>query len=427
MIVEKINRSILILIMIVLSGMNCERCNQIKYRDLSSERTIASNRQDFLTKLRQNTIYNSIGTKAVVENEKDWISAFWAMELIQEKTAETYEAIEIGYKHFDSCTKQFQRALLEATYCLYPQSFRTEMNEVAKSTDSPKLFAMAINYLMISDEMDKGNQYMDLMRARFPNWKENPLLKMLAQSIERVTHKYMVPSIKELISCDFFRGKSVVFCFQRENRDYSGVTIIKQKDGQFYRTKREHIFSISHLARSVSNMPGYLTNGNSPQGIYSIQGIDVSDNVFIGPSPTLQLVLPYEVSPQDFFHSVDTDSTWRREIYEAVLPESWKDYLPIWEVYFAGKAGRSEIIAHGTTINPDYYRGFPFYPNTPSLGCITATELWSPKDGGCIYSDQVKFINAIRKVKAENGYFVLINIDNVQNSLHIQELLPLLY
>jgi len=94
--------------------------------------------------------------------------------------------------------------------------------------------------------------------------------------------------------------------------------------------------------------------------------------------------------------------------------------------YYAGKAGRSEIIAHGTTINPEYYRDFPFYPNTPSLGCITTTEFWDKETGERIFSDQQSLINGWKSLKAEKGYFILIEIDMKEQDVTLQELLSLL-
>src|SRR5690606_36928324 len=128
--------------------------------------------------------------------------------------------------------------------------------------------------------------------------------------------------------------------------------------------------------------------------ILSIQGIDISKYVFIGPSPNLQLVLPYEVNPAKYFHSEIIDTVWNKDFYSNLLPDSWKEYLPIYEAYYAGKAGRNEIIAHGTTIDPGFYKNKSYYPFTPSLGCLTTKELWSYETGKIVESDQIKLMNA---------------------------------
>ena len=109
-----------------------------------------------------------------------------------------------------------------------------------------------------------------------------------------------------------------------------------------------------------------------------------------------------------------------------MLPENWQDYVPIYEAFFAGAAGRCEILAHGTTINPDYYLNQPYFPNTPSLGCLTALELWSPLDGKCLYSAQIALIKAFQSVNCDDSYFVVIEIDDKHQPVAIEELLLLL-
>ena len=153
---------------------------------------------------------------------------------------------------------------------------------------------------------------------------------------------------------------------------------------------------------------------------------DVSKNVFIGPSPNLQLVLPFEVSPEVYFHQELKDSIWTNEYYKNLLPESWKNYLPIYESFYAGKAGRNEIIAHGTTIDPDFYKGEIFYPFTPSLGCLTTKEIWSDETGRPKESDQIKLMNKIKSLSTHKGYFVVINIDDKNSSVELNEVKEIL-
>ena len=214
------------------------------------------------------------------------------------------------------------------------------------------------------------------------------------------------------------------FSFHRQNRDYQGLTIIRKSNGKFLRDEFGRLFHIPHLARSNSALPTYITNGNSPQGIYAILGTGQSDNVFIGPSTTLQLRMPFETTMTDF--DQPQEQPWQKEVYQQLLPQSWQDYFPIYGTYYAGMAGRSAIIAHGTTIDPEFYTGLPFYPNTPSLGCITATELWSEKTGKLIYSDQQSLIRAWESLNAKRGYFILIEIDNKQRDVTLNDVLPII-
>jgi hypothetical protein len=133
-------------------------------------------------------------------------------------------------------------------------------------------------------------------------------------------------------------------------------------------------------------------------------------------------VLPFEVNPLTFFHNQITDSSWNEELYNSLLPASWKNYIPIHTTYYAGKAGRTEIIAHGTTIDPGFYNGKSYFPYTPSLGCLTTKEIWSNENGKLIESDQIKFMNAIKLINAEEGFFIVVDIDNQNSAVNLTEI-----
>ena len=202
-----------------------------------------------------------------------------------------------------------------------------------------------------------------------------------------------------------------MFSLQRNDRRFEGRVVLRRADGRFLRNADGTLFSVGQLALSASALPGYLTNGNTPEGIHSFQGFDHAENPFIGPTETIQLVLPYEVPPGVFLHD-GTDARWTIELYAGLLPSSWRSHIRIYEAYYAGAAGRTEIIAHGTTINPAYYRSEPFYPNTPSLGCLTAQEIWSDLDGHRVRSDQQLLVDALHSMSFSGGYCVVVNVDD---------------
>ena len=116
----------------------------------------------------------------------------------------------------------------------------------------------------------------------------------------------------------------------------------------------EKFLRLLNLHRSITNLPGYLTNGNTPQGIFKMYGFKVSMGNFIGPTANVQMGMPVELSLQKFFdNDAISDSTWTIDYYKNLIPKNLQDFLPLYESYYAGLAGRSEIIAHGTTIDPE--------------------------------------------------------------------------
>jgi hypothetical protein len=89
----------------------------------------------------------------------------------------------------------------------------------------------------------------------------------------------------------------------------------------------------------------------------------------------------------------------------------------------AGKIGRNEIIAHGTTVDPEWYAQQPFYPLTPTQGCLCTKEIWSAVNGLRLQSDQIKLVNAIKKAGGANGYCLLIEIDDQQKPVSLKEII----
>jgi hypothetical protein len=317
---------------------------------------------------------------------------------------------------------------MEAACTVYPSELGREVGKVAQQTKNPKNFAMAIHYLLRLHPK-KAHEYNELLHRKFANAEQDPWLSQLERNLEipfevRLNSR---PPMLDLLRQRFPGDAPVIFSFQRRNRDYPGLTVIRKSDGAFVRRPDGSMFSVPQLARSMSNCPGYLTNGNTPQGIFSIQGIEPADNSFIGPTPTLQTVLPIEKSVPDYFHDQSKDGTkWDRKLYQDMLPASWREYVPIFEAYAAGEVGRGDIITHGTTIDPEFYKGLTYYPNTPSMGCLTALEMWSPKDGRCIYSDQLSLLDAYTSLNHPAGFLVVVELDNESRSVYLYDVLPYL-
>jgi len=380
--------------------------------NFSSPQCISANREKFEQDLITATILQNLSLPLNTENEPKWESAFWAMELMLYRSDSLKERLRLGLADFQNRTDSFRRASMEAAYCLYPADFSGEMEAISRQTLNPKLFAMAALYVTRNAPARKSD-YERLLETQFPNQLDHPILSRLQRSLAATENAGARPPLSTLLRHSFGVGKPVIFSLQRQNRDFPGQVIIKNVDGAFVRNADGNIFQVSQLARSISNLPGYITNGSTPQGIFSIQGIGQSDNAFIGPSPNLQLIMPREAPASQFFHGdIEPGSGWSLEIYQRLLPDSWKEYAPIHEAFHAGAAGRTEIISHGTTINPEFYRGTPWFPNTPSLGCLTTIELWSAETGRTIYSDQIALVNAFLSTGSETGFLVVVEIDD---------------
>jgi len=228
--------------------------------------------------------------------------------------------------------------------------------------------------------------------------------------------------LKELFSSKFLPGQTIAYSIQRKNRDYPGLMIVRRYDGKFITDSNGIIFNIPQLARSITNLPFYLRNGNTPQGIFLMHGFGVSMSNFIGPTANIQLSMPVEENIKAFMRdSSITDTTWNIDYYKKLIPADLQNYLPLFYSYYAGLAGRTEIIAHGTTIDPAIYLKRPYYPLTPTSGCLCTKEIWNGKR---LESDQQKLVNALLKAGGANGYCVVIELDDAQSAVTLKDILP---
>jgi len=407
----RINKSLLSILLIILTGL-FTACGDLP----KSERTTKANRKIFWENLTKGTITLSLHSPLHKATESQWMGAFWGMGLTNYRPSAADSALSKAWKEAPIHSSAFQRALLELSYQLYPWQFTEEIWQLANTTHDSRNLAMAIYALRQAGENPKLNNIL----KHNTQLQNSPQIRWLLLEEERQAMKR--PDIKPLFTLAKKYKSPILFLFLRKNRDYPGLLLIQNSDGSFVQ-EDDRLWFITVLARSLSNLPGTITNGNTPQGLFSAQGISFSDNVFIGPTPTFITGLPFELSPAVFFHDTTITERWSRQLYHDFLPPEWKNYLPIYEAWYAGEAGRAEIIIHGTTINPEYYRGTPYYPMTPSLGCMTTYERWGSFTGKRKVSAQQKLIDALLKLPDEHfGYLLLIEIDDKNEPIKLSEI-----
>ena len=358
--------------------------------------------------------------------EENWEEAFDAMEVIRYNTDFTLQKVESAFDSIETTSVSFQRALMEVAYSNYPRKFLKQTLSLLEKTNDPKIFAMCAEYLMQGNksEVEKENLSKKLLQKFTDTAYKNPILYMLQTRLtpDKVNMIPVDKVLPQIFGRDFLPHQEVMYSLQRKDRDYPGMVIIRNADGEFVRDSSGKIFTVTQLARSITNLPGYLTNGNTPQGIFKMYGFKVSMGNFIGPTANIQLGMPVELTLQQFFdQDAILDSIWTIDYYQTLIPKKLQQFLPLYESYYAGLAGRSEIIAHGTTIDPSYYIGKPYYPLTPTEGCLCTKEIWNGKR---IKSDQQKLVNGLLKAGGANGYCVVIEIDDKNAPVSLRDVLP---
>lgn len=383
---------------------------------------IAANRTKTYNNIVKNIITKNLSLPLTDSTEENWQDAFYAAEVLQYKQPWILEKVKVAFTALTG--ESFKRQLLEFVFSNYKTEFIPQVITLAKTTTNAKLLAMCAEYLLANNKMDTygsilHKQINEIKKG--PNEQEyDPFFVILLNKLGK--KKYTLPPLKEIFSKNYLPEQIIVFSLQRKNRNYPGLVIIRDTVGNFILDTAGTVFNVPQLARSITNMPGYITNGNTPQGIFKITGFDVSKSSFIGPTTNIQLVLPFEKSGS----VSDSVTTAFGNSYTNLLPDSWKQYFPIYEAFYAGLAGRTEIIAHGTTVDPEYYKNKTYYPHTPTQGCLCTKEIWSGIDGKRTVSDQQKLVDAVKKAGGADGYLIVIEIDDQQKPVTINEILPYL-
>ncbi len=374
--------------------------------------------------MRESTITNTFSKPLTAENEEAFKEACWAITQFLLKSDDIKRGIDKLFANYEWLESGTKRALLEAVYTIYPISYQEEMKSLLLKEKTIKLLAMEVLYLFRAIPTESFRQQLIEISDKPPvNSRDSALLSALKDYLlfHEMNITQPLPDLNELFLYQQLTGQKMIYSFQRWNRDYPGLAIIQQADGHFFRDSLGKLVIFEQLARAASNLPYFVTNGNTPQGIYSIQGTEVSHNLLIGPTPNIQLIMPNETD-SGFWHTAYDSTKTELENYLELLPESWRNYMPLTESFFAGKVGRSEIIAHGTTIDPEYFREKPFFPLTPTMGCLCARETWNTTNGQLVESEQLGLVNSFLSTPGNTGYLLVINLDNQQKKVTREEL-----
>ncbi len=314
-----------------------------------------------------------------------------------------------------------QRALLTAAHTLYAQDAAPLIEPLLPQLRETKPFAIAAYSLLAARLPGAEERLRQRIPQQFPGWAEDARLTALMQRLATPPER---PPLPELLATPFRPGYPVVFSLQRPGRQHMGLALVRAPDGRFLREADGRLLAIPQLALARSGLPGTITNGNTPQGLFTIVGSSVAaSNPTIGPTPFLHSKLPIEATVSEFEHA-ERSEPWSEAVYESFLPPAWRHYAPFKEAWLAGRAGRDEILAHGSVVRSQaYHPGARFLPGTPSAGCLVAPEQWDPATGRLLRSGQLRLAQAYASVAVESlaGYLVVVDVDLADSPVTPQE------
>lgn len=302
-----------------------------------------------------------------------------------------------------------QRALLTAARTLYATEAQVQVQALLPQLTASKPFAIAA-YTLRAANPGYAEFIRDLVPRQFPQWRDDARLVALMQDV--ATTRPPQPPLAELLAAPLRMGFPVIYSLQRPGRADMGRVLVRGADGRFVRGTDGSLFSQPQLALSRSGLPGTITNGNTPQGLFTVVGAGTATNPNIGPTPYLHSKLPVEATPAEFEHG-GAPLAWSEGVYESFLPPSWRADPGIKEAWLAGRAGRDELLIHGTTINPAYYTGASYFPGTPQQGCLISNEDWDAASGRLLASRQLSLAQAYAAASPRQdlaGYLVVVDV-----------------
>ncbi|MEP6675403.1 MAG: hypothetical protein ABJA78_09610 [Ferruginibacter sp.] len=407
----------------------CSCVSFLSAQPVFSKFTTKENRTKFNAQLLK-TITEGLSVTLTDSTEESWEDAFNAAELIGYHDETLIQRTKTAFIDIDKRSTGFQRSLLEMLYTLQIKDFKKDALALLKKSSDAKIIAMCAEYLvMVDPSKENEDNITELCYAKAEKLQNEAgssaimyeLLRHLFSFFEKKNIPDEYPAV--LFDKNYLKGSTVIYSIQRKNRNYPGIVIIKDTAGNFYKDENGSFFSVTQLARSESNLPGYLTNGNTPQGLFRMYGFDISKSSFIGPTTNIQLTMPLETSVQHFLKdSSIKDTVWSPELYQQLLPEQLKDFNPLMESFYASLAGRTEIIAHGTTVDPEFYKGQSYYPLTPTAGCLCSKEIWFA-NGTRAISDQQLLVDAVKKAGGANGYVIVLELNDEQKPVSLNDVL----
>ena len=309
-----------------------------------------------------------------------------------------------------------QHSRLVLAHGLAPEAAAPLLTPQLARIATPREFA-AVASVLLSADASAAQAIRPLLAAR-PDG-EDPRLQALQLRLAGASPPN--PPLADWFAKNWMPGHPVVFSLQRRDRRQPGLALVRGADGRFVREPSGALFAVRQLAFAASNLPGTVTLGNTPQGLFSVVGVEgAASNPWIGPTPFLYSKVPVEAGVAEFFHGAQPDGSWTREHYQQALPPRWQAHAPVFEAWLAGQAGRSEMLAHGMTQDPAWNAARPWNLLAPSAGCLVTLERWAG-DGRGEASDQLRLLQAFTQGGHRKGFLVVLELDDAPRPVQLAD------
>ena len=214
-------------------------------------------REKLLIKLND-SIINPFAA-AFLDNKKgNWDSYAWATAFLIDDSNQNFLVLQKALKNYNQLSKPELLKVFESVFACFPFQFVTEMKNIAENeSENEKIFAAAINYL--SQNNVDANYLLD---SKFTDI-HNPIIQALRNQCQPNYNPISVADLERLIIFNKNKKRNVLYSIQHQDRNKVGVAFVQFDNGLLAKENGNVVF-IDQLARSATNLPMYITNGNTP-------------------------------------------------------------------------------------------------------------------------------------------------------------------
>lgn len=189
---------------------------------------------------------------------------------------------------------------------------------------------------------------------------------------------HLTPDITTYMNGEYLNSVKI-FMFCRSNRLYPCLMVMKNNRGEAVRLQDGTLWSNPALASSARGLPSYSRNGNTPQGIHTIDSVMPVADSQTSFGKFRRMILNFIPKSRD------------EVLTKALLPASSQESEWWKSAVVSRDIGRNLLRIHGTgKINVD--KETPYYPFMRTSGCIAQRENTYE---GVTYKDQRNLLDSI--------------------------------
>lgn len=365
------------------------------------------------------------------QHEKHWRNILWTTAVVEPQENFVIAALDqvLAMMVLPGLSEPQMRTIDAATkvatqlYLRYPNLYgqlEQRFRQAVEQSPDPEWTAVSLSVLAKGPmPLEQVEGLAERVKARFPKWNQNVYLYTTVREIAEKIAANPSPPLADLLNWTIAPKQLQLYVICSPNRDLLCQTVLKDREGEFVRLGDGQLWSVPLLLRSIHSMRWNFVRGQTPNGIYRIEGVvpQPDDEFFraYGQFPLVNLYVPFEAGARQFLPGKTGKFTGTLKDYQALLPPSWRHYWAIQQSYWAGKAGRSEFRIHGTGEAPEFFsnkgNALETYNWNPTIGCLSALELYN-EQGQLLQADMPKILKALEIVGGKRfaGYLIVVEV-----------------